>query len=490
MNRRHFLATAVASLLAACTRDPQPVPSTSTTGSTLIPPTTTPPLSTTTEPTLVERLHAEVVALSAYPYELGIASGDPTSDAVMIWTRLAGSLPAAVPLVWEVGLDEDFASLLATGRVLAVAESSHRVRVDCTGLPSDHSLFYRFRIGGESGDVVSPIGRTKTFATAGTPTSSLRLAVSSCQNSIDGAYAAHRSIAVADVDAVVWLGDYIYTGSNTLEEYQDAYDRYHRDPHLQAAHAAHPWIMIWDDNEIQNDFDQTLDPQQRLAGMQAWRDNLPVRVPEPTIAGLDAYRSFVVGDLCHVLLLDTRQYGGDGALLGSTQRGWLLDALRHQTSWSIIASPVLASGFNTPTEEPLLGYTWDGAPDERRQLADTLKDIDSVIVSGDLHTSMVLDFKADPSDSFGEPVAPEFMAPAISSGFPAEYRDYLPFLPLFNPHLHAIEPTNGWLLLEITPGRIVATFNFVDDVTDPDSAVSSGPSYEVRSGENEARLIQ
>ncbi len=495
MERRYFLGAALAGLVGACTQDVELLDPDQTTKSTAgTSSTSTTSSSTSAEPPspVVAALQTEPVELSASPFEQGIASGDPSSGAVMLWTTLTGVLPDQVPLVWEVADDADFQLLLATGRAVATVEENHSVRVDAAGLPSASSLYYRFRVG----DEVSEVGGTRTFTPAGEAAPVLRLAVSSCQARTDGAYAAHRSIAEADIDAVVWLGDYIYGESSTLEEYRATYAEYRSNPALRAAHAAHPWIMIWDDHEVANDFDSHVDPTRLQAGLQAWRENQPVRLPAPDDSGLVGYRSFEVGDLCRILMLDARQYsdvgqGGSGSILGSAQQKWLLDSLNHESAWSLIGSPVLASGLSAPTnqEGPLLPYTWDGAPDDRKDLAEALADTDAVIVSGDLHTAMVLDFTADPTVSGSPATAPEFMAPSISSQFPARFESAAPLLPLFNGQLRHINTSNGWLLLEITTRTITATFHFVSDVQDPDSAVLAGPVYEVIRGESRARLL-
>ncbi len=514
MKRRFFLGSALASLVAACTPEVRQPLATDDGGSPL-PTTADSPRSTVAAPAEktpppsqeVDPLDTEPVEFTSAPFTLGVASGDPTSSSVILWTRLTGELPEMVPLVWEVAFDEGFETLVATDRVSTASSLGHAVRVDVTGLGASGSFFYRFRAGTE----VSPTGRTKTFAPPGERTSSLRLALSSCQAREDGAWAAHSSIAGADVDAVVWLGDYIYGQASTVAEYRESYARYRGDLALQAAHAAHPWIMIWDDHEVENDFNSGIDPNRLQAGLQAWRENQPVRVPEANTNGLVGYRSFTVGDLCQILMLDTRQYSTAGttaagdqvpqqtSVLGSSQMDWLvsqLDPTREDdstgaTAWSVVASPVLASGLQTPTSDdgPLLPYTWDGAPEDRRRLSASLANQDAVIVSGDLHSAMVLEFQADPTDASSPTTAPEFMAPSISSNFPARFEAAAPFLTLFNPQLEFINTSNGWLLLDITHERIRATFQFVSDPDDPKSDVVPGPTYEVIPGQASPRLL-
>lgn len=490
MKRRAFLTTALTALVAACTPEVHVSEASPTQpeAGTEPPATATTAVSTTsTQPELPEEvkpLSTEPIALSGSPFQLGVASGDPTATSVMLWTKLSGDLPPSVPLVWEVADSNTFESLVATGRKTATEAVDRTVRVDVPDLPAGSQLFYRFRVGEET----SPIGRTRTFAPPGESTPPLRLAVSSCQAATDGAYAAHQSIAEADVDAVLWLGDYIYGESTTLEEYRSTYDSYRSDPALQAAHAAHPWIMIWDDHEVKNDFDSSVEIKQRQAAFQAWRENQPVRMDQATAAGLQGYRSFVVGDLCRIIMLDARQYSTagspNGSILGDAQRNWLGDELQQEAAWMVVASPVLASGLSAPVDGVLLPYTWDGAADDRSQLASRVADQDAIIVSGDLHTAMALDFRADPNDAESTTVAPEFMAPAISSAFPQRFESFAPFLGLFNDHLNLIDTRNGWLHLELSVDRVVATYHFVDDVADPQSALTTGNErFEVRRGD-------
>lgn len=492
MDRRFFLSGTAAWLLAACTPS---VETNSATTNRPQPPTPQLPSAAEVAPTTtsaaplptVQALATEPVELHSAAFEQGIASGDPTQDSVMLWTRLTGDLPPGVPLVWELSDTADFERLVATGRHTAKAESVHTVRIDVGGLLPASSYYYRFR----AGDQASGAGRTRTFVAHGENQQSVRFAVSSCQAKEDGAYAAHRSIAEADVDAVLWLGDYIYGSDTTLADYRSSYARYRSDVALQAAHAAHPWIMIWDDHEIANDFDSSLDPDRLQAGLQAFWENQPIRIPKPNGTGATGHRHFRFGDLCQLVVLDARQHAEPGSLLGQDQEDWLIEAVENDAAWSVVASPVLASGLAAPTgeDQPLLGYTWDGSPSARSRLAGALAEQDAVVLSGDLHTGMVLDFKADPADTQSEAAAPEFMAPSISSAFPSRYATLAPLLGLFNHQLRHIDTTNGWLLLDITAERVQATFKLVVDVEDPNSAVVNGPVFEVRTGESSARQL-
>jgi alkaline phosphatase D len=306
----------------------------------------------------------------------------------------------------------------------------------------------------------------------------ITLGVSSCQAREGGAWAAHRDLASADVDVVVWLGDYIYGEHRTLDEYRSSYAAYRGDPLLQACHAAHPWIVFTDDHEVTNDYDASVDPSRRAAAYRAWWENQPTRLPPPDDDGrLQLHRSFDLGGSVHLVGLDVRQHASDSGLLGEDQWQDLESESAAPARNTVVASPVLMSGIRDLEGEPLLPYTIDSRPSERERFARLLSTMPSpVIVSGDLHTSLVADFSADPLDRTAPVVAPEIMAPAISSAFPARFAPLAPFLPLVNPQLRQVEVANGWLELTLSSDQAPsATFHFVDDINDPESPITLRP---------------
>src|SRR5439155_39093 len=206
------------------------------------------------------------------PFTLGVASGDPLPDGVVLWTRLApdpltggGMGPAPVDVEWLVARDEAMKEVVRSGTAAAAPDLAHPVHVEVGGLEPDRVYWYRFRAGGAE----SPIGRTRTAPAAGTSPSALRFAFASCQNYTQGYYTAHAAIAKEDLHAVLFLGDYIYEGDArgdrvrdysrrgwafTLADYRDRYATYKMDPNLQASHAAFPWILTWDDHEVENNY--------------------------------------------------------------------------------------------------------------------------------------------------------------------------------------------------------------------------------------------
>ena len=412
----------------------------------------------------------------------------------MLWTRLVGSLPDTVDVVWDVAADPDFSVVIATGAATASVDHGHSVHVIAAGLPAGATWWYRFR----AGDQTSPTGRTRTMPAIGDPRP-LRIGASSCQLRETGFWAAHRDLAEADLDLFVWLGDYIYEGGgsenglgrahaggtvDTLDGYRARYAEYRADPVLQAAHQAHPWFATWDDHEVENDHDATVDPARRAAAHRAWWEFLPVRMapPEPG-APLTVYRSLDLGDRLRVVVTDDRQYATADTLLGEPQKVWLAEQLADGPTWTLLGSPVLASGLYTG-DDVLLPYTFDGHPEERKWLGDQLATrAGRVIVSGDLHAATVFEFSPDRRDVDSPVVATEFMAPAISSAFPERYADAAALLPLFNSHMKLFDRRNGWLLLTFDRTELTADFRLVADVTDPDSIVTSEHRFVVTLGD-------
>jgi len=220
----------------------------------------------------------------SYPFSLGVASGDPTPDGVVLWTRLApdplngGGLPdREIPVRWQVAGDENFRQIVRQGTELARPELAHSVHVEVEGLEPAREYFYRFMVGLE----LSPTGRTKTAPAAGASVSGMTFAFASCQQYEHGYFTAYRRMAEEDLDLVVHLGDYIYeygpgedvtSGGNvrahdrrvsTLGDFRDRYALYRTDEDLKAAHAAFPWIVTWDDHEVETrrSWARTLPPE-------------------------------------------------------------------------------------------------------------------------------------------------------------------------------------------------------------------------------------
>jgi alkaline phosphatase D len=379
-------------------------------------------------------LRAAPSTAAGYPFSLGVASGSPLPDSVILWTRIlpdpldARSAPRlAVPLRWEVAQDEAFRRIVAKGSAVATPELAHSVRVNVTGLQPGRWYFYRFLFG----DAISPVGRTRTAPAAGSMPDLLKLAVASCQHWEFGSYAAHRYIADSQPDLVTFLGDYIYewgafhlqhpqpgerivrqNESFDLQSYRQRYAQYKTDPDLQAAHLVAPWIVTWDDHEVANDYAADRDERlskdfavRRAAAYQAFYEHMPLRLPPPrSFASVRMFQRYDWGRLARFHVLDDRQYravqtcpgkglGGSNSvgpracpglldprrtMLGTEQEAWLADGLQSSKArWNILAQQTLMA---QSTQLPILTADdgrfwtdgWDGYPAARRRLLDTL----------------------------------------------------------------------------------------------------------------------
>jgi alkaline phosphatase D len=475
---------------------------------------------------------------AANPFSLGVASGYPHPTGVTLWTRLAprplegGGMPAAdVPVVCEVASDERFLSIVAKGETLASPEWTHSIHVDVKGLQPARTYWYRFSAGGAT----SATGRTRTAPEDAQ--SHVRFAFAACQQYEQGYFVAYRHMAREDLDLVVHLGDYIYESSwgrdlvrahgavqpYTLPEYRNRYALYKRDPDLQAAHAAFPWIVTWDDHEVQNDYandrSQNLDPpaaflKRRAAAYRAYYEHMPLpewarpRGPDMRLHGVVDY-----GQLARFFVLDDRQYrshqvcappgrGGstvvsaeacpqrlDPALtmLGAEQEAWLADGLgRSHARWNVIAQQTLMAQVDRRPGPGADFWTdgWDGYPRARERL---LKSIDQqrvsnpVVIGGDVHMSAVTDLKIDFNDPKSPTVATEFVCPSITSQGPAVKRVEL-FLQE-NPHVRfANGARRGYTTIELTPSRCIGRMRTVASVTDRDSDIRTLASYAVEDG--------
>ena len=478
--------------------------------------------------------------LRADPFTLGVASGDPLPDSVILWTRLApeplarngggGMAPRAVDVAWDVATDERFADLVGSGLATADPAFGHSVHVDAQGLDPATDYFYRFRVG----DFTSPVGRTRTLPAADASPEQVRLGIANCQHFEAGYYAAYRHLAEDDVDLIVHLGDYIYelpaTGGpdgnrssrpalppKTLEEFRLRYASYKTDPDLQAAHAAVAFTLVWDDHEVSDNYmGDTLpngDPPEvvrdlRAAAYQAWWENLPVRLDPPDGPDLVVYHDVTFGDLARLYLLDERQYAdeppcrgetvpydyGDCAAvsdertrLGADQEAWLDESARQGgVTWNLLGTPVALAGIDAGSgdESKYFLDLWDGYPVARQQVIDLLAEVENpVVISGDYHQGMVLDVNETPFDTGSALVATEFMAPPISSVLFSD--DVSERTPQLRQQLDG----HGYLIVEVTADAVTAEFRMLDDVADPDTDVRTESTWRVDAGDPAATPV-
>src|SRR5882672_10075754 len=293
-------------------------------------------------PILTRRAFAKPI-FDAYPFSLGVASGDPLPDGVVLWTRLApkplegGGMPMTnIDVDWEIACDARFTSIARKGTAIARPELGHSVHVEVSGLEPGREYWYRFH----AGDEVSRTGRTKTAPPAGSAVDRVRFAVCGCSHYEMGYFTAFRRLADEQFDFVFHTGDYIYEGRAdggrsdrvrqhngpepyTLVDYRNRYALYKSDRDLMAAHASAPFLMSWDDHEVDNnyagDIDENNTPPEifvlrRAAAYQAYYEMMPLRAASlPSGSHMRIYRRIQFGSLIDLSVLDTRQWRSDQA---------------------------------------------------------------------------------------------------------------------------------------------------------------------------------
>jgi alkaline phosphatase D len=528
--RRAFLAGVVATALAAgCSGgddDPDAPVGTGTDSS--VPPETAaglPPLP----PTLPAGLFA-----------LGVASGDPLPDAVILWTRLVndpladgGGLPdQALPVRWELAADREFDDIVASGDAVAEPALAHSVHVDATGLEPDTWYWYRFLVGERS----SPVGRTRTAPAPGADVERLRFAFASCQDYQAGYWPAHEHIAGEDIDLVLFLGDYIYEDGPAagavrslhgeapvdLAGYRRRYGEYKADEALQVAHAHVPWVTTWDDHEVENNYaggvpgvgsERTAAfDDRRAAAYQAYYEHMPLRIEPPDGADVTLYRSVRWGGLATFYVLDGRQYRSDQAcgrgldvglacadvdddertMLGDEQEGWLADELAgSDATWNVVAQQTIMSKIALPVGdgEGLNLDQWDGYPAARRRLVEQLREVDNpVVITGDIHASGVGVVTADPDDPSTPPAVPELVGTSVSSVFPPTLVDLVEAAAAASATVRYVQPRQrGYVVCEVTDDALEAAFRYVASTAEPHAGVSTGARWVVTAGDPEPR---
>lgn len=443
----------------------------------------------------------------------GVASGDPTAESVILWTRVSpvnGSSPATVEVSWEVALDEEFLLVVDAGASDVRIEDDYTLKLDPSGLSPATTYYFRFH----ALDETSPTGRTRTAPRDNH--TALRFGLIACSCYTQGYFHAYRSLAQDDaLDAILHVGDYIYefaTGEYgnvrahdpeheavTLEDYRRRYAQYRRDPDLQEAHRRHPFIVTWDDHETANDSwrDGALNhmssegdwQQRKAAASRAYREWMPIREAAPRVEPPKLWRSLRYGDLAELFVLDTRIWGRDepvepGAanldaenrhMLGADQETWLLDGLSSSSStWKLLVQQIVFVQFPQIWNQ----FGWDGYPAARRRILNRIRE-DSVggvlILSGDFHSSWASDVALDPWDSASyDPVtrdgtlATELVTPGATSPLltPSESDGLARDVLSNNPHTRWAEYSQrGYVVIDVTAESTRATWMHIADVT-------------------------
>ena len=471
-------------------------------------------------------------------FPLGVASGVPQHDGMVLWTRLMGEdLPAQVAVQWELAHDEGFQRVAARGTEVAEAAWAHSVHAEPAGLEPGRVYWYRFTALGER----SATGRTRTAPAPGAA-ASLRLATASCQRLEHGHYAAWRDVVEADPDLIIFLGDYLYEYGlittrdpvrpveggrlTTLEGYRARYAQYRADPLLQAAHAAAPWLVTWDDHEVENDYAGPVGglpledfAARRAAATQAWWEHLPLpRAVRPQGTAITVHRRLDWGRLVRIHLLDNRQFrdrqacpppgrlwgagwvGAGGceeladprrSLLGMAQERWLAEGWSLERPWNLVAQQTLmaplrqrsrdaqaprgAADALPAAERQVWTDGWDGYAPARRRLLGTAAERGVpglVVLGGDVHAHFVSQLRADPENDRSPVIGAEFCGTSIASRGQSQTR--LDAARADNPHLLLAEARyRGSIQVTLDARRLQADLRAVQDVRDPASPVRS-----------------
>jgi alkaline phosphatase D len=419
------------------------------------------------------------------------------------------------------------------------AARAHSVHVHVQQLQPSTDYWYRFR----QGDALSSVGHTRTAPALNADVRQLRIALTSCQHYEQGEYIAHQEIAQQQLDFVLFMGDYIYESSNaqyairkhngeepkTLAQYRQRYEQYKRDPHLQAAHAAHPWVLMWDDHEVVNDYAndqdrQFNDPQQvlkrRAAAYQAYFEHQPLLLgPDAdNPANMRLYDQLSWGKLADVWTLDCRQYrsaqacrdpvrgGGrmvvqcdelsdpSRTMLGLAQERWLTERLSgSKRQWKLVAqaTQISSTSVPAPTGRAYWNDAWDGYPEARQRLLQTVVDANLqnvVTLGGDVHCNVAANLRLEPNNPLSPIVASEFVTTSITSrglgDKPAALiRDSNTDL------LHYRSDERGYSLITVTPQAVRCDFRTTRFPAGSEPGFKTQASYGVKSGKAGPQLL-
>jgi alkaline phosphatase D len=476
-------------------------------------------------------------AFSAYPFQLGVASGDPAEDGFVLWTRLApkpvegGGMPQEpVEVSWMVCDDEAMTNVVKKGTTVATPDWAHAVHVEVEGLRPDRWYWYQFKAGNE----VSPKGRTRTMPSAKAMPERLKFAFASCQHYETGYYTAYEHMVRDGLDLVCHLGDYIYEGGVgkgadrvrhhngkeifSLEDYRNRHGLYRSDAALQAMHAAAPWLVTWDDHEFDNNYagpyaeekSVNLRPylERRADAYKAYYEHMPLRRASlPKGPDLLLHRRVAFGRLAEFFVLDTRQYRtdqpcGDGrkapcaesmnpeaTLLGRAQRDWLFKGLEDsKAGWNILAQQIMMARVDrVPGDgEGFSMDQWPGYEMERRRVLRHFAEKrikNPVVLTGDIHNHWANELVADPDRPDAPPVATEFVGTSISSGGDGvDAPKGLEALMSENPAVKFHNNQRGYVRCEVTPGQWKTEFQVLDFVTKKDSPARTRAAFVVESG--------
>ncbi|WBB69441.1 alkaline phosphatase D family protein [Micromonospora sp. WMMD812] len=484
-----------------------------------------------------------------YPFTLGVASGDPLPDSVVLWTRLApqplapaGGMTALrpVPVAWQVATDQRFSRVVRSGVAQATPEYAFSVHVDVRGLRAGTDYWYRFSCGGH----VSEPARTRTAPAPGAMTP-LRFAFASCMNYRAGYFQTMTDMAAQDLDVVFFLGDYIYEypvlqlaqgrqlptdlpgevvpETTTLEQYRLRYALYKSQPELIQAHQVAPWAAMWDDHEVYNDYEATTEEQllRQAAAYRAYWEHMPLRRPQlPRGPEARLYRRLGYGGLAQFDMLDARQYRSPEltpatipdsparrdparSMLGGEQERWFARGLAtSRARWNLVPQGVLMALVNTvnTTEPRPATYSagnWDGYQASQKRVFDAVAGArrsgalrNFVVLTGDVHCGYVSELPSNLDDPTSEPLGTEFTSLSITSAqdFNPQANEARQIRTAVNPQMKWADLHCGYVTAELTSQRLLLDYRAVDRVSRPDDPVYSLRRFVVEDGSSRVHV--
>ncbi|MBL8773322.1 MAG: alkaline phosphatase D family protein [Phenylobacterium sp.] len=478
------------------------------------------------------------------PFTLGVASGAPSPDGFVLWTRLApdplapdgrGGLSSPVRTRFEVAADDGFRRIVRQGEVWATPQDGHAIHLEVGGLPPDRPYWYRFEALGHA----SPVGRARTAPDVAADNTRLRFVVASCAHWESGWFSAYRHMAAEAADLVLFLGDYIYEYSHrperqglvrrhdrqgdavTLADYRNRYALYRTDPDLQALHAAAPCLVTWDDHEVQNDYANRWSQdastptaeflRRRAAAYRAFYEHMPLRPwARPRGPDMRLHGRTRFGRLAEFTVLDGRQHRSPQpcqtaasrrgrvtlcdemedprrSMLGPRQERWLEERFRRADArWNVVAQDLVVARLEQTAADGRVGhYTdgWDGYQANRTRMLGALADArtpNPVFLAGDIHSFWANDLKSDFRDPRSPTVAAEFVTTSITADNPGRG---LADAEARNPHVRFLDlRSHGYLVGDLGPQRLDVAYRKVSDRRDPNATVSTLRRFAVETG--------
>lgn len=485
-------------------------------------------------PSYVRRATAQV-ASGFNPFVFSVASGDPTPDAVVIWTRLARAADDPTPIAespveveWVVTADEGMAQIVQKGVATAVPEFGHSVHVDVQGLASDRPYWYMFRVGSKE----SPVGRTRTLPTPTASLASFRFNVVTCQHWEQGYFDAYDGMKDDDAAFVLHLGDYIYDVRRggvrlhetkkqpvTLTEFRARHALYKTDAALRRAHEAMPFIAVLDNHDaLEFNTDDAGELRRRAAAYQAWYEFIPSRMAVNRMSPMmPIAREFNVGSLMRLIIPDTRQFrtshevcleesdpdfafgvykracatieAPERSMLGRPQEIWLEDRLKTSTAkWNAIGTTVMMTPFDMEHHGEIYRYlaSWDGYPANRTRILgwiERYRVANPISLSGDIHSVLVSTIVRRVGDAPESGHVTEFVGTSVSALWPEPLAKPMQEALPKNPHLAYYNPTKrGYMRCTVTEKKWTTDMRAITFTNKPGGTTDLDRSFVVESG--------